>query len=176
MDLVGSVADAPAAAAPAAGGKGACEIMVRTSRPHRAAETTKLKNEEYAMTPEELVAQLKTALNDRLISAVLYGSAAAGDYVVGTSNYNVLLVLDRLSMAELNAISKPALQWAKAGNRPPLLFTRDQLQASASVFPIELLDMRQSHRVLFGEDPSPTSRSNTSTCGCNSNGNSRGIC
>ena len=105
------------------------------------------------MTPEQLVEQLKTALNDRLISAVLYGSAAAGDYVAGTSNYNVLLVLDRLGLAELDAVAKPALRWAKAGNRPPLLFTPDQLAASANVFPIKLLDMRQSHRVLFGEDP-----------------------
>ncbi len=70
-----------------------------------------------------------------------------------TSNYNVLLVLDGLGVAELDALSKPAAQWTKAGHRPPLLFTRGQLQASADVFPIELLDMRQSHRVLFGEDP-----------------------
>ena len=65
----------------------------------------------------------------------------------------MLLVLDRLGLAELDAVAKPALRWAKAGNRPPLLFTPDQLAASANVFPIELLDMRQSHRVLFGEDP-----------------------
>ena len=105
------------------------------------------------MTPEELVEQLEKAIPGRLCSAVLYGSAAAGDFVPGTSNYNVLLVLDRLGVAELDALSKPALQWAKAGNRPPLLFTRSQLKASADVFPIELLDIRQSHRVLFGEDP-----------------------
>jgi hypothetical protein len=105
------------------------------------------------MTPEELVTQLKTAIPGRLRSAVLYGSAAAGDFVAGTSNYNVLLVLDRLGVAELDALAKPASQWAKAGNRPPLLFTPDQLKSSADFFAIELLDMRQSHRVLFGEDP-----------------------
>ena len=70
-----------------------------------------------------------------------------------TSNYNVLLVVDGLGLAELDAISKPVAQWTRAGHRPPLLFTCGQLQASADVFPIELLDMRQSHRVLFGEDP-----------------------
>jgi hypothetical protein len=106
-----------------------------------------------AMTPEELVEQLQKAIPGRLCSAVLYGSAAAGDFVAGTSNYNVLLVVDRLGVAELDLLSKPALQWAKAGNRPPLLFTPGQLNASADVFPIELLDIRQSHRVLFGEDP-----------------------
>ncbi len=105
------------------------------------------------MTPEELVQQIVQTMPGRLQAAVLYGSAAAGDFVTGTSNYNVLLVVDRLGSAELNSLSKSALRWAKAGNRPPLLFTPGQLAASADVFPIELLDMRQSHRVLFGEDP-----------------------
>jgi hypothetical protein len=105
------------------------------------------------MTPEELVEQLQTAIPGRLCSAVLYGSAAAGDFVPGTSNYNVLLVLDRLGAAELDLLSKPAMQWAKAGNRPPLLFARGELKSSADVFPLELLDIRQSHRMLFGEDP-----------------------
>ncbi len=105
------------------------------------------------MTPEQLIEQVEAAIPGRLCSAVLYGSAVAGDHVAGTSNYNVLLVVDPLGVAELNALSKPAWQWAKAGNRPPLLFARGQLQASAEVFPIELLDVRQSHRVLFGDDP-----------------------
>jgi hypothetical protein len=105
------------------------------------------------MTPEELVAQLQNVLSGRLSSAVLYGSAAAGDFVSGTSNYNVLVVVDRLGLAELDALAKPVAQWTKAGHRPPLLFTRGQLEASADVFPIEILDMRQSRRVLFGEDP-----------------------
>ena len=105
------------------------------------------------MTPEELVGQLEKSIPGRVSAALLYGSAAAGDFVAGTSNYNVLLVLDRLGVAELDAIAKAALPWAKAGNRPPLLFTPGELRASATLFPIELLDIRQSHRVLCGEDP-----------------------
>ncbi len=105
------------------------------------------------MSPEELVEELKTALSGKLRSVVLYGSAAAGDFVPGTSNYNVLLVVDRLGLAELEVLTKPAVRWAKDGHRPPLLFTAGQLQAYVDVFPIELLDMRQSRRVLFGEDP-----------------------
>jgi len=105
------------------------------------------------MTPEELVEQIAQAIPGRLHAAILYGSAAAGDFVRGTSNYNVLLVFDHLGPAELNALSKSSMRWAKAGNRPPLLFTRNELVTSADVFPIELLDMQQSHRVLFGEDP-----------------------
>jgi hypothetical protein len=105
------------------------------------------------MTPEEFTQQISTALPGKLRSAVLYGSAAAGDFVPGTSNYNLLLVLDALGPAELDAVAKPTARWTKDGHRPPLLFTRGQLEASAEVFPIELLDMRRSRRVLFGDDP-----------------------
>jgi predicted nucleotidyltransferase len=105
------------------------------------------------MSPEELVEQLNRALPGKLRSAVLYGSAAAGDFVAGTSNYNVLVVVDGLGVAELDALAKPTALWAKAGHRPPLMFTPGQLQASAHLFPIELLDMRQSRRVLLGDDP-----------------------
>jgi hypothetical protein len=105
------------------------------------------------MTPEALVEQIKHAIPGKLSSAVLYGSAAAGDFLPQTSNYNVLLVIDGLGLGDLDALSKPVAIWTKGGHRPPLLFTERQLQASADVFPIELLDMQQSHRVLFGEDP-----------------------
>jgi len=105
------------------------------------------------MTPEELVGQLQQALSDKLLSAVLYGSAAAGDFVEGTSNYNLLLIVERLGVEELNALVKPVSRWTREGHRPPLLFARGQLEASADVFPIELTDIRQSRRVLIGDDP-----------------------
>jgi hypothetical protein len=105
------------------------------------------------MTPEELVQQIDEALPGRMSSAVLYGSAAAGDFVPQTSNYNLLLVVDRLDVTVLNALSRPSLAWAKAGHRPPLLFTPSELKTSAEWFPIELLDIQQSRRVLFGDDP-----------------------
>ena len=74
-------------------------------------------------------------------------------YVPQSSNYNVLLVVDRLDRPALDALSKPSLAWAKAGHRPPLLFTPSELKVSADWFPIELLDIQQSRHVLFGEDP-----------------------
>lgn len=104
------------------------------------------------MTPEQFVEQLKQAIPVGLRSVVLYGSAAAGDHVAGKSDYNVLVVAERLGMAELNALAPVAVKWAGDGNRPPVLFTPGQLAASANAFPIELLDMQQSRRVLAGED------------------------
>ena len=105
------------------------------------------------MTPEQLVEKLKLALPAGLKSVVLYGSAAAGDHVHGASDYNVLLIAERLGPVELLAISGPAEAWTKSGNRPPLLFTLEEFARSADAFPVELLDIQQSHRVLFGADP-----------------------
>ncbi len=105
------------------------------------------------MTPEQLTEQLQAALPNGLRSVVLYGSAAAGDFVEGASNYNVLVVVDRLTVAELDALSKPAVAWTRDGNHAPMLFTAAELAASADAFPIELLDIQQSHKVLLGDDP-----------------------
>lgn len=104
------------------------------------------------MTPEQFAERLKTALPSGLRSVVLYGSAAAGDFVPGKSSYNVLAVADTLGLTELDALSPPIADWTRAGNEPPLLFTTDQLKTSADAFPIELADIRKSRKTLFGED------------------------
>jgi len=44
------------------------------------------------------------------------------------------------------------LWWWRKGHPPPLLFTFAELQSSADVFSIELLDMKARHRMLQGVD------------------------
>jgi hypothetical protein len=104
------------------------------------------------MTPEKLVEELKQACPAGLKSVILYGSAAAGDHSGKQSDYNVLVVTEDLGIGTLNAISKTASAWAKAGNPAPLLFTEERLAQATDVFPIELLDIRECHKVLHGED------------------------
>ncbi len=104
------------------------------------------------MTPEKLVKELKQACPAGLKSVILYGSAAAGDRVEKKSDYNVLVVTEDLGLGTLNAISKAVSAWAKAGNPAPMLFTKERLAQATDVFPIELLDIRECHTVLHGED------------------------
>jgi len=105
------------------------------------------------MTTEQLVEQLQRALGAGLKSVVLYGSAAAGDFVEGVSSRDILIVADQMGARELAALVEPLARWQKAGNPQPQLFTAQELAASADAFPIELLDMQQSRQVLFGNDP-----------------------
>jgi len=109
------------------------------------------------MTTEQLVAALVDALVDalgpRLKSVVLYGSAAAGDFIPGVSGTDLLIVAEPLGLAELTLLAGPLAQWENAGNPLPELFTPAELADSADVFPIELADIEQSRRVLHGDDP-----------------------
>lgn len=106
------------------------------------------------MTPEDLVRQLREAMPADLRAVVLYGSAATGDYVDKWSDTNVLVVVERLDVKTLRALAKPSAAWVKAGNHhAPLLFTLESLRDSADVFPIETLDIKDAHKVLFGDDP-----------------------
>ncbi|VGO22098.1 nucleotidyltransferase domain-containing protein [Pontiella sulfatireligans] len=104
------------------------------------------------MKPEKLVEELKQACPAGLKSVVLYGSAAAGDHVDKKSDYNILVVAKDLGLSTLDALSKPASKWAQAGNPAPLMFTEDRLAQATDVFPIELLDIKECHKVLYGED------------------------
>ena len=54
--------------------------------------------------------------------------------------------------AHLEALHGPVEWWIRRGQRPPLVFTLDELRRSADIFTIELLDMKSRHRILFGED------------------------
>ncbi|MDD2805658.1 MAG: hypothetical protein PHV33_08895 [Elusimicrobiales bacterium] len=105
------------------------------------------------MTPEQFTETLKTTCGGNLLAVVLYGSAAAGDSVEGKSDYNVMAVLEQAGLPELKAVAAASKDWLKAGNPPPLLFSRERLLASGDTFPIELSDMKDFHRVLFGENP-----------------------
>ncbi len=104
------------------------------------------------MKLEKLTQELETACGTNLKSVILYGSAAAGDHAGKRSDYNVLVVAEELSRNALAAFSKTAKAWARAGNPAPLLFTMERLKNSTDVFPIELLDIKECHKILTGED------------------------
>ncbi len=109
------------------------------------------------MVPEkqinEFVSKMRSAAADNLRSIVLYGSAATGEFHPDFSNVNLLCVLNGTSLAALTAISPVVKWWTGKKYHSPLVLTGDELNRSADVFSIELLDMQHRHRVLFGEDP-----------------------
>jgi predicted nucleotidyltransferase len=86
-------------------------------------------------------------------SAILYGSAARGDYVPGRSDINLMLVLDDPAPSRLRALAPAFAAWRKSAAEPPLLISRAEWARASDVFPIEISDMRAGYRVLRGSDP-----------------------
>ena len=105
------------------------------------------------MKPETFTESIQQALGDQLLAVVLYGSFAAGDYIEGQSDYNILLLAKKWRSADLDTLRVPLKQWLEAGNPAPLCFTPQRFKDAADVFPMEMLDISESHRVLYGEDP-----------------------
>ena len=101
---------------------------------------------------DEFVRRLKEAAGDNLQNVILYGSAASGEFKSEFSHLNLLCLLRETSFARLSAIAPVAGWWHRQKHPAPLVLTRQELDRSADVFAIELLDMQQHHRVLFGDD------------------------
>src|SRR3954471_16277624 len=102
---------------------------------------------------EQLVPKLESAFSGRLVSVVLYGSAAAPGQSDRFSDLNVLCVLKDITPRELSE-GEPILRWwRELGNPAPLLMSEEEVTNSADSFPIEFRDMQQRRRVLFGPDP-----------------------
>jgi hypothetical protein len=100
----------------------------------------------------EFVAKIRDAAKDNLVSVILYGSAAAGDFHPEYSNLNLFCVLLDSSFSSLQTLSPVVKWWDKQKQPPPLFMTREEVHRSADVFSIELMDMQAHHRVLFGAD------------------------
>src|SRR5213593_1350103 len=101
---------------------------------------------------QALVGALKEALGPRLRSVVLFGSAARGDYHHGTSDLNLILVLEDLDPATLEALARPVRRFVGKGHPVPRLFSPSLIAESADTFPIELLDIQASRVVVQGDD------------------------
>ena len=103
-------------------------------------------------TLNQLLERLTKALGDRLVSVVLYGSAAAGDHHEGFSDLNVLCVLDQVTTSELGQ-SEPVFRWwREKGNPSPLLLSEHEVATSTDCFAIEFHDIKAHHRILQGKD------------------------
>lgn len=100
----------------------------------------------------QLVDRLSKAYGERLLSVILYGSAADGSYQGKYSDLNVFCALSAITPKEL-AESEPIFKWwRELGNPSPLLMTEEEARSSTDSFPIEFHDMQERRKVLFGRD------------------------
>src|SRR5690606_36782580 len=104
-------------------------------------------------TAAEIARALETSLGERIHSVLLFGSVARGEAVEGVSDINVLVLLDRVDAAALEATGPLERRWANAGYTVPLVMAEDEWRRAADVFAIELSAMKDAHVILHGHDP-----------------------
>ncbi len=108
------------------------------------------------MTDENLISdfveKMKSGAGTNLVSVILYGSAADGEFHPEYSDLNLLCLMTDVSLPELTKIAGVMSWWYGKRHHPPLVITPGELISSADVFSIEFSDMKQRYRVLYGED------------------------
>lgn len=92
---------------------------------------------------------LKSLYQEELISLVLYGSAASGEFVDRHSNLNALVILKN---TDLENLKKASCVINKFRMLNPLFLTENYIASSTDIFPIEFLDIKENYQVLYGKD------------------------
>ena len=95
---------------------------------------------------------LRSTHGENLVSVILYGSAAAGDFVPKQSDFNILIALKEIRPKDLRKAHACVREWTKLGHPVPVYFTVSELKNAVDVFPIEFHQMSTARRVLFGPD------------------------
>jgi hypothetical protein len=91
----------------------------------------------------ELIKECKEKLQDNLVSIIRFGTE-------GEKN-NILIVTKTLKFRDLEKLKPIINNYSKRTKIIPVLFTENGLKDGSDVFPLEFLDIKYPHKVLFGE-------------------------
>jgi predicted nucleotidyltransferase len=102
-------------------------------------------------TPEQFTEKLKEALGAGLHTVAIYGSAATGERTPKYSDINLIIIVEKAGTQVLKAMAPMVAGWIGAGNKAPVIVVENQIRRSQDVFPIEFSDIRDRHRLLYGD-------------------------
>lgn len=87
-----------------------------------------------------------------LVSVVMYGSAVTHEYIPGSSDINIFLLVGDASLECISRCIPVHKYWVRRGVATPLIMSRDFFQASLDVYPVDFLHIQSNYRVLYGDD------------------------
>jgi hypothetical protein len=95
---------------------------------------------------QPVVDDLQRIFGDRLQAVVIYGWRPHGAVPS-------LVLVQSLTLEDLNACAERSDAWHRAGAATPLLLTRAEFARSLDAFPIEYGEIIEHHEVVLGTDP-----------------------
>ena len=94
----------------------------------------------------------QTVYGKELLSIILYGSGAKGEYVPKKSDINFLIALSENGIEQLDKSLHLVAKWRERSVSVPLFLTKNYIASALDSFPIEFLDMKQAYQLVYGED------------------------
>ena len=100
----------------------------------------------------EFTDDCRNVFGSSLQSICLFGSGARGEYRPGESDLNFLVLVNEEGLKKLRDLIPLLPRWRKRAIAVPLIMTREYVQSSLDSYPLEFLDMKLHHVIVFGED------------------------
>jgi len=94
----------------------------------------------------------KMLYGNDLVSVILYGSGAGGDFDPKRSDINLLIVLSSMDVELIAKSSEIQSKYLKQRFSIPLFMDKKYITQSQDSYPIEFLNMKGCYRLLYGED------------------------
>lgn len=101
---------------------------------------------------EEFIPALQRFFGDGLASVMLYGSAVGTEYNPGSSDINLLCLIEKPSPEAIMALGKNKARFIRKKRISLQIQTVGEFLSSSDVFPMEYLDLAARRQPLFGKD------------------------
>ena len=101
---------------------------------------------------EEFAGDYQEIFGGELLSIVLYGSAARGEYIPRKSDINFMIMLTDRGMSLLQKALPLVGKWKKCAVAIPLYITDIYLKTSIDVFPVEFFNIKAHYKLVYGQD------------------------
>ena len=118
---------------------------------------TTLKNiNEFPFSIQSVITEFSNKIlkdgEDNILSIIVYGSAIGVNFNPSVSNINIAVIVRNLDFTVLKE-SIDLVKWARMHKiATPLILTKEYILTSLDVFPIEFSEIKQQHKLVFGED------------------------
>ncbi len=89
---------------------------------------------------------------DDIISLYIIGSAVTRDFHTVHSDINTLIVVKDVQIPFIDFLATLGKRYGKRKLRAPLIMTCNYINRSLEVFPLEFLEMKQIHQLVYGEN------------------------
>ena len=101
---------------------------------------------------EPFLKDILSNYKEDIISIYIIGSAITKGFLPKYSDINTLIVVKGIKLPFYDFIASLGKRYGKKHIRAPLIITREYINRSQEVFPLEFLEMKLIHQLVYGED------------------------